>query len=199
MGKVQEVENPMEELNELFLEMKDTSELMVDLAYSSLLFNDKDIAAEVEHLGDIVEEKSSRVQRIAAEEISCKSADATLMILRMVSYVMAIADAALQIVEVVQRKIKPHPILKQSIVESDVGIFHVKISKRSILSEKTLEQVRLATETGMWVIAMRRGVRWIYGPHKKEEIRPGDNLFVKGPEDGMKKLKALARGKLKKL
>jgi uncharacterized protein with PhoU and TrkA domain len=199
MGEVQEVENPMDELNELFLEMKDTSELMVDLAYSSLLFNDMDIAAEVERLGDIVEEKSSRVQRIAAEEISCKSADATLMILRMVSYVMAIADAALQIVEVVQRKIKPHPILKQSIIESDVGIFRVRISKKSILSGKSLGSVRLATETGMWVIAVRRGARWIYGPQRDEIMKPGDHLFVKGPEDGMKKLRSVARGRLKKL
>ena len=61
MGRVQEVEDSMGEVMKLFLEMKDTSELMVDLAYSSLLYNNKDIAAEVEHLGVQVDEMSGRL------------------------------------------------------------------------------------------------------------------------------------------
>lgn len=189
----------MKEVTELFLEMKDTSELMVDLAYSSLLYKDKDIAGEVIHLGDLVEEMSSRVQRIAVGEISHRTPDATLMILRMVTYISAVADAAMSIVDVVLRDIKPHPILQQSIRESDVGIFRVEILKRSILSGKSLRDVRLATETGMWVIAIKRDVRWIYGPEAGQKIKAGDYLFVKGPEDGMKKLRSIAKGKLRKL
>ena len=95
MGEIQEVEDPMKEITDLFLEMKDTSELMVDLAYSSLLYNDKDIAGEVIHLGDLVEEMSSRLQRIAVSEVSSRAPDATLMILRMVTYINAVADAAM--------------------------------------------------------------------------------------------------------
>jgi uncharacterized protein with PhoU and TrkA domain len=199
MGEIQEVEDPMKEITDLFLEMKDTSELMVDLAYSALLYKDKDIAGEVIHLGDLVEEMSSRLQRIAVEDISHRSSDATLMILRMVTYINAVADAAMSIVDVVLRDIDPHPILQQSIRESDVGIFRVEISRRSILAGMKLGQVRLATETGMWVIAIKRDVRWIYGPERYHEIQAGDHLFVKGPEDGMKKLRAIAKGKRKKL
>ena len=37
----------MDELDLMLLELKDTSELMIDLAYSSLLYNNREIAEEV--------------------------------------------------------------------------------------------------------------------------------------------------------
>ncbi|HID90910.1 TPA: potassium channel protein, partial [Candidatus Bathyarchaeota archaeon] len=39
-------------IRELLTEIKDLSELMIDLAYSAVLFNDKDIAKEVLKLDD---------------------------------------------------------------------------------------------------------------------------------------------------
>jgi len=199
MGRVPEVEDPMEEVMDLFLEMKDTSELMVDLAYSSLLFYNKEIASEVEHLGDKVEEMSGRLKRLSLEKMSGRSTDATLMLLRMDTYVNAIADSAMSIVDVVLRDIEPHPILRESIMESDVGIFKTMIKERSIFHCKCIKDLRLATETGMWIIAIRRGTKWIYGPERDEKLMAGDTLFVKGPEEGMKKLNRLASGKLRKL
>ncbi|HWR25590.1 MAG TPA: PhoU domain-containing protein, partial [Methanosarcina sp.] len=39
-------------LKDLLTEMKDTSELMVDLAYSAMIYDDEDIAEEVLNLED---------------------------------------------------------------------------------------------------------------------------------------------------
>jgi uncharacterized protein with PhoU and TrkA domain len=199
MGEVQEVEDPMKEVMEVFMEMKDTSELMVDLSYSSLLYNNKEIASEVEHLNGQIDEMSGRLQRIAISEMSQKSEDATIMVLKLCSYVNSIADAAMSIVDVVLRDIEPHPILKMSIKESDVGIYMLKVNSRSIMVGKKIGDLRLATETGMWVFAIKRNVRWIYGPEEKTLIEDGDLIFVRGPEDGMKKLKAVAKGKRRSL
>ena len=199
MGRVPEVEDSMREVMKLFLEMKDTSELMVDLAYSSLLYNNKDIAAEVEHLGDQVDEMSGQLKRLSVETMSSKSTDATLMLLRMDSFVNAIADSANSICDVVLRDIEPHPVLKESIVESDVGIFRVEIGQKSILVCKELRDIRLATETGMWAIAIKRGTKWIYGPESDQDVQAGDVIFVKGPPDSMKKMRKLASGRLRKL
>lgn len=199
MGEIQEVEDPMKEVMDLFLEMKDTSELMVDLAYSSLLYDNREIASEVEHLNDRIDEMSSQLQRFAISDISRRSTDATLMLLKLCSYINSIADSAMAIVDVVLRDIEPHPILKQSIKESDVGIYRFEVRRGSILVGKKLGELRLATETGMWVFAIRRNVRWIYGPEEDEVIHQGDILFVRGPEDGMRKLSLAARGKLRSL
>jgi uncharacterized protein with PhoU and TrkA domain len=199
MGEVQEVDDPMKEVMETFMEMKDTSELMVDLAYSSLLYNNKEIAAEVEHLNGQIDEMSSNLQRIAVSEVSQKSGDATIMVMKLCTYVNSIAEAAMSIVDVVLRDIEPHPILKMSIKESDVGIYKLEVKGKSILAGKKLGDLRIATETGMWLFAIKRNVRWIYGPEEKTKLQKGDIIFVRGPEDGMKKLVSVAKGKTKKL
>jgi len=199
MGNVPEMSDPMKRVEEIFLDMKDTSEFMVDLAYSSLLYNNKEIASEVEHLGEIVDELSGSLQRIAVIDIGCRTPDAAMMIIKMTNFIDSIADAAMSISDVVLRNIEPHPILKQVILESDVGIYRMEVRSSSVLVGRSLGDLHLATETGMWVFAVKRNVRWIYGPEKKQVIQKGDILFVRGPEDGMKKLRKIARGRKKTL
>lgn len=199
MGQVQEIDDPMKQVMDLFLEMKDTSELMVDLAYSSLLYNNKELASEVEHLNGQVDEMSSNLQRIAISEVSQKSADATIMLMRLCSYINSIADAAMSIIDVVVRDIEPHPIIRQSIKESDVGIYRLEVKGKSILCGKKLGESRIATETGMWIFAIKRNVRWIYGPEEDHTLEKGDIIIIRGPEDGMKKLKAVVKGKVRSL
>ena len=187
--------DPMHKVMEQFLEMKDTSELMVDLAYSSLLYNNKEIASEVEHLNELVDEMSSQLQRMAISEVSEKSEDAALMVLKLCTFINSIADAAMSIIDVVLRDIEPHPVLKQSIKESDAGIYRIEIKKKSTLAGRKIGELRIATETGMWIFAIKRNIRWIYGPEESTKMEKGDILFVRGPEDGKKKLVAVARGK----
>ena len=68
----------------------------------------------------------------------------------------------------------------------------VEVQKDSSLVGKTLGGLRLASETGMMVIAMRHKSRWLYGPNKNTVIDAEDILFAKGPEDGEKHLLKLA-------
>ncbi len=199
MGEIQEVEDPMTRVMDMFLEMKDTSELMVDLAYSSLLYDNDEIASEVEHLNGQIDEMSGHLKRLAITEVSQRSPDATIMVLKLCTYITSIADAAMTIADVVLRDIEPHPVIKQSIKESDVSIFRLEVKPKSILAGKKIGDLRLATETGMWLFAIKRNVRWIYGPEEHDVICQGDIIFVRGPEDGMKKLKAVAKGKVRKL
>ena len=56
-----------ESLEEMILEIKDTSELMVDLAYSSLLYNNREIAEEVFILQERMEEIGDEIQRSAIQ------------------------------------------------------------------------------------------------------------------------------------
>ena len=58
-----------ESLEEMILEIKDTSELMVDLAYSSLLYNNREIAEEVFILQERMEEIGDEIQRSAIQEV----------------------------------------------------------------------------------------------------------------------------------
>jgi len=82
-----------------------------------------------------------------------------------------------------------------SIRESDVVFTKVHVEPQSVLCEKTLGDLKLGSETGMLVIAMRHKDRWLYGPNKNTKIDSNDILFAKGPEDGEKHLIDLATGK----
>jgi len=182
---------------EMVLEIKDKSELMVDLAYSSILYDNKTIAKEVYELENFIDALYHNLQKDTLEEVKKGklSVDDALTLMKLAQAGEQIADAAQEIADVELRDVELHPIIKMSIRESDVVFTKVQVESKSILCGKTLGQLKLASETGMLVIAMRHKDRWLYGPNKKTRINSGDILFAKGPEDGEKHLINLATGK----
>ncbi len=188
-------------VKDIVLEIKDKSELMIDLAYSSLLYDNKTIAKEVYDLEDQIDGLYKSLQRYTLEQVKNKklSVNDALTVLRLAEAAEQIADAAQEITDVELRDVELHPILKMSIRESDVVFTRVQVKDNSVLCNKTLGELKLASETGMMVIAMRHGDKWRYGPNKNTKIDPGDVLFAKGPEDGEKHLIDLATSKTDKI
>lgn len=185
----------MGQLEEMLLEIKDTSELMVDLAYSSLLYNSKEIAEEVYQLHQRMAELGEEIEELAIKRaIEDKDIPKSLTTLRMAKSVQQISNAALRIADVVRREVTPHPVIQLSLRESDVIITTAVVQENSDLAGSTLGAVKLATNSGMYVIAIRRGRRYIYGPDRNTSIVAGDILFVRGPEDGEEFLRDLASG-----
>jgi len=185
------------DLEDLILEVKDKSELMIDLAYSSLLYDNRRIAQEVYDLEDYVDSLHQTIYRIILNKLKEGEIDVdeSLVLLRLVDSGEQIADAAQEIADVELRDVELHPIIKESIKESDTVFTRVEVSENSILCNKTLGEIRLASETGMTVIAIRRGNKWKYGPDGDTKILAGDILFAKGPADGEKELLEIASGK----
>ena len=188
-------------VEEIVLEIKDKSELMIDLAYSSLLYDNRTIAKEVYDLEDMIDElyKNLQVKTLELVENKKLSVNDALSVLRLAEAGEQIADAAQEIADVELRDVELHPILKLSIRDSDVVFSRVEVASGSILANRTLGELKLASETGMVVIAMRHDTRWLYGPNKNTMIDPGDILFAKGPEDGEKHLIELASGKSREI
>jgi uncharacterized protein with PhoU and TrkA domain len=184
-------------LEDMLLEIKDTSELMVDLAYSSLLYNNREIADEVYQLDVRMRELEDEIQEMAVQNATVdKDIKTALLIIRMAHSVGEISTAALKIADVVRRDVPPHPVIQLSLRETDVIITAVQVGEGSDLDGATLGSVKLATNSGMFVIAIRRGRRYIYGPDRRTPIVEGDTLYARGPEDGEQYLKDLASGKV---
>ena len=188
-------------VEDIVLEIKDKSELMIDLAYSSLIYDNTTIAKEVYDLEDMIDGLYKSLQRQTLEQVENKklSVNDALTVLRLAEAAEQIADAAQEIADVELRDVELHPILKMSIRDSDVVFTRAQVKDNSILCNKTLGELKLASETGMMVIAMRHGDKWLYGPNKNSRIDSGDILFAKGPGDGEKHLIALAAGKTNKI
>jgi len=183
---------------DIVLEIKDKSELMVDLAYSSLLYDNKTIAKEVYDLEDLIDSLFQKIQKKSLGDVQKGKlkVDAALTLMRLAQAGEEIADAAQEIADVELRDVELHPILKMSVRESDEVLTRTQVDSQSILCGKTLGKLKLGSETGMMIIAMRHKARWLYGPNKNTKIDPGDILFAKGPEDGEKHLIDLATGKI---
>lgn len=188
-------------LESLVLDIIEKSELMVDLSYSSLLYDNTIIAKEVYDLEQLIDQQFEKIHQDVFEEV--KQGKLTVGAARALSKLARageeIADAAREIADVQLRDVELHPILKMSIRDSDEIISKILVSPESILCEKTLGELKLGSETGMTVIAMRHQHRWLYGPTKNTRIDADDILFVKGPEDGEAHLIDLAEGKTQEI
>ncbi|MFO8108966.1 MAG: PhoU domain-containing protein [Thermoplasmata archaeon] len=182
--------------DKLLLEMKNTSELMLDLAYSALIYRNKEIAKEVIELEDRVDKLHDLlVKSVLGKNKSPQSFDRGLILINISDTIERIADAALDIADVVLRDIDLHPVVRKSLDESDVVIMKHRIDTNSKLHGKTLGDAKLAADTGIWVIAIRRGSDWIYGPDEGTTISGGDILYARGPDESEKLLYPWIRSK----
>lgn len=190
----------MDPLEEMLLELKDTSELMIDLAYSSLLYNNKEIAEEVQLMEETLDDLANRIQREAITRVAKDGdADKAFIMVKMAASVEEISDAAMQIADVVLRGVEPHPVISLSIRDADSIISRAQVQAGSDLANRTLGELKLSSQTGMWVVAIKRDRRYIYGPDADTRILPEDLLFVRGPADGEDYFRDVASGTEKML
>jgi len=181
-----------EEIVERFVELKDTSELMIDLAYSSLLLNSKELAEEVQKLEEYVDKLHTDFELLVlSSKFKKEEARGFLGLIRLGVATEKIADAAAEIAEVVLREIEPHPVLKLTIEEAEETVTYVRVAEYSSLVNKTLREARIPEETGMWVLAIRKRDKCIR-PKPDSKIEVGDILIASGYAEGEEDLKKLA-------
>ena len=180
----------------MLLEVKDTSELMIDLAYSSLLYNNHDIAEEVLFMEEMVDELVSRIQeRAIGRVLEDGDVSKAIVVINLATSMEQISDAAMQIADVVLRDVQAHPVFQLSVRDSESIISTALLDRESDLVGMTLGKVKLASTCGMRVIAIKRGNRFIFGPDRDTVMEPGDILIVRGPDEGEEYLRDLASGK----
>ena len=186
----------MNHLESMLLELKDTSEIMVDLAYSSLLYDNTEIAEEVVTLSGNLDDLANQIQDEAISIGQANPADVARVVIvtRLQASIMDIAGAAEHIADVVLRGLAEHPVLAMSIRDADTTICLAKVAPDSVLADKTFGQVSLSTNCGMFVIAIRRGKEYIFGPGKNTKMEVDDILIARGPEEGEGYFKDLADG-----
>ncbi len=177
---------------DMMVELKDTSELMLDLAYSSILLNSKELAEEVQALEEHVDKLHTDFELLVLSAgIPSEESKNFLGLIRIGVVTENIADAAAQIAEVVLREIKPHPVLALAIEQAEETVVRVQVSKMSSLIGKTLREAQVHEETGMWVLVVRRGGKWVR-PSPDLRIHAGDVLIASGYAEGEEDLKKLA-------
>jgi uncharacterized protein with PhoU and TrkA domain len=177
---------------DVLVEMKNVSEVAVGLAYSALLLDDQGLAAEVSHLEERLDEMRERLEvwvlRAASETIDPSPLRG---LLHLGGAAEEIGDAAQQMVWVVEQGEEMHPVLVAALGESDEVIARIPVGAGSLLDGRTLSEVSLETETGFYLLAIRRSGRWFYRPRGGFRLAAGDELVGSGPDEGRARLAEL--------
>lgn len=165
--------------------------MMMDLAYSALLLNSTHLAEEVLMLEDKMDGLHTEFELLVLQgRGGSEEARGLLGLIRIGVVTERIADAAAEIAEVVLRSGEAHPVLRMVIQDAEETVERFIVSEGSSVVGKSLKEARIPEETGMWVLVIRRGDRWIR-PRPRTVIQAGDVIIASGYAEGEEDLKKL--------
>ncbi|MCD4703241.1 MAG: potassium channel protein [Methanosarcinaceae archaeon] len=177
--------NDLDNAVDIIVDMKNMAELSVGLAYSALLFDNSDIAEEVRALESEMDDMKSDLQHWVLETAKHVSDVSQLKgLLQLANSSEVISDAAYDIADVVLRDIELHPIITIAIRGSDEVIMRMEVEGCSPIIGKAFGELKLGTETGVHIMAVRRNGRWVYSPGGRTKIEDGDILIGRGTRSG---------------
>jgi uncharacterized protein with PhoU and TrkA domain len=171
---------------ELLGEMKDIAELLVDLSYSSVLFDDPALAAEVLELESEMDvlQLRARMSLVMAGR-SPDEAEELAPIFGIVGAAEKVSDAAGDIAKVVLDDVGLPASLRAALPDPVETLARAELSDESPYVDRTLGDINLETETGVRVLAVRRGGEWLLDPDRETTLGPGDVLLCRGPDEGI--------------
>jgi uncharacterized protein with PhoU and TrkA domain len=190
---MREDHNGPRNLKEMLSEAKNTSELMVDLAYAALFYNSEDFSEEVFRLEERLNELVYDMRTMAI--LAARSpADSEQMagILQVVQDIEKIGNAAFDVAKIVIKKLGIPPELLQDLPDAEEITSRVHVQPGSPVDGRSLEELGLPVETGMRPIAVRSGSVWNFDPGPEDVLREGDVLFLQGPPEGVAEIRQLA-------
>ena len=199
MVKLEKIEYKPIPVRDLLVEIKDLSELMIDLAYSAALFDSKELAEEVLELEERVDTLAYLLDmNVMIAVRDAKDAEQLVGVSAVASAADKISDAAADIATLVTRNIGVHPIVREAFEKVEEHLARVNITSDSVLAGESLKSLELAAKIGVDVIAIRRNKQWIIDP-KETRLEQDDVLFARGAPHGIDEMKGLADGSIKEL
>lgn len=193
MARLDKIKYKPISVRDLLVEMKDLSELMIDLAYSAALFDSQPLAEEVivmERRVDNLAYLLDMSAMVAARDP--KDAESLVAVSVVAAAADKISDAAGDIAGIVLRRIGIHPIVRKAFERVEEHLARVVIQKGSVWANKTLHELELAPKMGVDVIAIRRGDDFVINPKKDEVVLEGDVVIARGAPRGVEEFERLA-------
>ena len=180
-------------LRAMLAEAKDTSELMVDLAYASVYFGAPDMAEEVDELEQQMSELVHDMRAVCVMAArSPREAEGMSSVLQVVSAIERMANDAVDIARIVTHRLGIPQQLVADLSDAEEVSHRVLVSDGSHMAHRPLSALELTVQAGMRVMAVRRGRQWITDVDGDTVLVPGDVLFLHGSPDGITRLRELA-------
>lgn len=183
-------------VRELLTEMKDTSEVIVDLAYASLMYNSDNMAQKVRDLEDDMDDLKFAIRYKALLSSRTKEDARQLSgLLEVASAADRISNAASDIVSLLRFPPEKRPLITDILLESDERIRMIRVKPESTMVGNTIERLAIEANTGCKIIAIKNRHGWTYDPEYDMKIRANDDIVVRGTDDGADLLTQYAAGR----
>jgi uncharacterized protein with PhoU and TrkA domain len=180
-------------LKTMLAEAKDTSELMIDLAYASVYFGDPDMAEEVRELEKRMSELVHDMRAVSILAARNKrEAEAMASVLQVIGAIERIADDAVDIGRIVTHRLGIPRELVADLSDAEEVSHRVLVREGSHLAHRPLSALELPVATGMRVMAIRRDRDWVTDVTGDEVLVPGDVMILEGPTAGIVRVRELA-------
>lgn len=180
-------------LRVMLADARDHSELMIDLAYAALFFNDEDMAEEVFELETDLKMRVHEMREIcilAARNV--REAEQMSSVLLVLMSIERMGYAATDIARIVVHKLGIPSSLLNDLASAHEVSHRIRVRESSQMSHQTLESLELPTEYSMRVVAIKRGSNWIIDPDGDQILLPDDVLILRGSPEGIAGLRSLA-------
>lgn len=170
-------------VKDVLVEMKDTAELLIDLSYSAVLHRNADLAHEVLRLEERMNVLELRA-RMSLMMAVRKPADAEELapVLGIVAAADTISDAAGDIAKIVLEEMGLPDAMRAALPEAAEALVRGVVDPNSAYAGRTLADIDLESETGVRVIALRRGDEWLLNPGPETTIEGEDVALLRGPD-----------------
>ncbi|RQG98789.1 potassium channel family protein [Natrarchaeobius oligotrophus] len=170
-------------VKDVLVEMKDTAELLIDLSYSAVLHRNEDLAQEVLRLEErmnVLELRARMSLMLAARNPA--DAEQLAPVLGIVAAADDISDAAGDIAKIVLEEMGLPDAMRAALPEAAETLVRVVVDPDSSYADRTLADIDLESETGVRVIALRRGDEWLLNPGPETTVTSDDVALLRGPE-----------------
>jgi len=187
-------------VRDILIEMKDISEMMIDLAYSAALFHSHALAEEVIELEKRVDTLAYLLDMsamLAARD--ARDAESLVGAAVIASATDKISDAAADIATLVLRDIGIHPLVREAFEKMEERLTRITINPHSVLVGKRIGDLKLASKKGVDIIALRRNEGLKINPEDSEKLHEGDIIVARGAPLGVDELEKIAEGTIRKL
>lgn len=173
-------------LRTLLAEAKDTSELMVDLAYAAVYFGDPDMAEEVRDLESTMTELVEHMRSLAVLGVRHpREAPGMSRVLQVISAIERIGNDAVNIARTVSNKLGIPTHLIEELSDAEEVSHRVVVADGSTMAHSALHDLEIPVHTGMRILAVRGGDGWTTTVTGDTILVPGDVLFLEGPPGGI--------------
>lgn len=183
-------------VRELLTMMKDYSELITDLAYAAIAYDNISLAEEVGHIEAEMDKMMYLIRlKSMLSARTMEDAESLSGLLQVASAAEKISDAAEDMVSILDMGVEVRPLMPHILSEADEKIHTLRVEKGSELAGQLIGELRIESFTGVRIIAIKRLNRWIYGIDGHAHLESGDIVIVCGVDAGFEELREVACGR----